>query len=105
MAPNTEAPSEHMMYFPQFKLLNIAEDAVHNLHNILTLRGAQIRDAYEWWKDIDKAIRAFGDKYEVCIGQHHWPTWGMKKLMICLFTNVTLINICMTKRFILLIKD
>lgn len=64
MAPNTEAPSEHMMYFPQFKLLNIAEDAVHNLHNILTLRGAQIRDAYEWWKDIDKAIRAFGDQSE-----------------------------------------
>ncbi|EIS4902263.1 MBL fold metallo-hydrolase [Listeria innocua] len=80
MAPNTEAPSEHMMYFPQFKLLNIAEDAVHNLHNILTLRGAQIRDAYEWWKDIDKAIRAFGDKYEVCIGQHHWPTWGNEEI-------------------------
>ncbi|MBC8931508.1 MBL fold metallo-hydrolase, partial [Escherichia coli] len=69
-----------MMYFPQFKLLNIAEDAVHNLHNILTLRGAQIRDAYEWWKDIDKAIRAFGDKYEVCIVQHHWPTWGNEEI-------------------------
>ncbi|MBC1614508.1 MBL fold metallo-hydrolase, partial [Listeria welshimeri] len=53
MAPNTEAPAEHLMYFPQFKLINIAEDAVHNLHNILTLRGAQIRDAYAWWKDID----------------------------------------------------
>ncbi|MBC1489402.1 MBL fold metallo-hydrolase [Listeria sp. FSL L7-1485] len=76
MAPNTEAPSEHLMYFPQFKLINIAEDAVHNLHNILTLRGAQIRDAYAWWKDVDKAIRAFGDEYEICIGQHHWPTWG-----------------------------
>ncbi|HAA9661153.1 TPA_asm: MBL fold metallo-hydrolase [Listeria monocytogenes] len=80
MAPNTEAPSEHLMYFPQFKLINIAEDAVHNLHNILTLRGAQIRDAYAWWKDIDKAIRAFGDKYEVCIGQHHWPTWGNEEI-------------------------
>ncbi|MBC1893548.1 MBL fold metallo-hydrolase [Listeria seeligeri] len=80
MAPNTEAPSEHLMYFPQFKLINIAEDAVHNLHNILTLRGAQIRDAYAWWKDIDKAIRAFGDKYEICIGQHHWPTWGNEEI-------------------------
>lgn len=80
MAPNTEAPAEHLMYFPQFKLINIAEDAVHNLHNILTLRGAQIRDAYAWWKDIDKAIRAFGSDYEICIGQHHWPTWGNKEI-------------------------
>lgn len=80
MAPNTEAPAEHLMYFPQFKLINIAEDAVHNLHNILTLRGAQIRDAYAWWKDIDKAIRAFGSDYEICIGQHHWPTWGNQEI-------------------------
>lgn len=76
MVPNTEAPTEFVIYFEDFKLLNVAEIAVHTMHNILTLRGAQIRDAYNWWKDIDKIIHAFEGEYEVCIGQHHWPTWG-----------------------------
>ena len=76
MVPKTEAPAEFVIYFPQFKLLNVAEIAVHTMHNLLTPRGAQIRDSYAWWKDLDKIIRAFKDKYEICIGQHHWPTWG-----------------------------
>ncbi|MBP2098187.1 alkyl/aryl-sulfatase [Enterococcus rivorum] len=76
MVPHTEAPTEFVIYFPDFKMLNIAEIAVHTMHNILTLRGAQIRDSYKWWKDLDKVIAAFEDRYEICIGQHHWPTWG-----------------------------
>lgn len=76
MVPHTEAPTEFVIYFPDFKLINIAEIAVHTMHNILTLRGAQIRDSYKWWKDIDKIMAAFENRYEICIGQHHWPTWG-----------------------------
>ncbi len=48
MAPHTEAPAEMLMYFPQFKALCAAEDATHTLHNLCTLRGAQVRDAASW---------------------------------------------------------
>lgn len=76
LVPKTEAPTEFVIYFPELKLLNIAEIAVHTMHNILTPRGAQIRDSYAWWKDLDKIINVFKNDYEICIGQHHWPTWG-----------------------------
>ena len=34
--------------FPDHRALCMAENATHNLHNILTLRGAQVRDARVW---------------------------------------------------------
>lgn len=43
MAPNTEAPAEMMIYLPQFKALGSAEDLTHTLHNLYTLRGAQVQ--------------------------------------------------------------
>ena len=81
MAPNTEAPAEMLMYFPQFKLLDTAEDATHTLHNLYTLRGAQVRDAENWWKVLDEAIARYGDKTDVIIAQHHWPKWGNKEIV------------------------
>ena len=79
MAPDTEAPSEMLIYFPQFKVLNTAEVATHTLHNLYTPRGAQVRDAVNWWKGLHYAINAFGDKLDVVIAQHHWPTWGRER--------------------------
>lgn len=76
MAPDTEAPAEMLIYFPQFKALESAEDLTHTLHNLYTLRGAQIRDANKWWKTINEAIDRYGDKIEVIFAQHHWPKWG-----------------------------
>ncbi len=80
LVPGTEAPSEMIMYYPQFKLLNTAEDATHTLHNLYTLRGAQVRDAAKWWKAIDTMLGAYGDKVEIVIAQHHWPKWGNKDI-------------------------
>ena len=80
LVPGTEAPSEMIMYYPQFKLLNTAEDATHTLHNLYTLRGAQVRDAAKWWKAIDMMLSTYGDKAEVVIAQHHWPKWGNKEI-------------------------
>lgn len=80
MAPDTEAPAEMLIYFPQFKLLNAAEDATHNQHNLYTLRGAQVRNARTWWRVIDDAINRFGDKTEAVIAQHHWPMWGRDRI-------------------------
>ena len=75
LVPGTEAPSEMLMYFPQFKLLNSAEDATHTLHNLYTLRGAQVRDAVKWWKAVDTMMTRYGDA-EIIIAQHNWPKWG-----------------------------
>lgn len=81
MAPHTEAPAEMIMYFPQFKALCTAEDATHTLHNLYTLRGAQVRDAAAWWKTLNEAIELFGDKTEVVFAQHHWPMWDNKRIV------------------------
>lgn len=75
MAPGTEAPSEMLIYFPQFNALCAAEDLTHTLHNLYTLRGAQVRDANKWWKAINTAIENYGDKVQVVFAQHHWPKW------------------------------
>jgi alkyl sulfatase BDS1-like metallo-beta-lactamase superfamily hydrolase len=80
MAPGTEAPAEMIMYFPEFKMINSAEDATHTLHNLYTLRGAQVRDAVNWWKTLDLMQAAYGDKTEIIIAQHHWPKWGKENI-------------------------
>lgn len=80
MAPGTEAPSEMLMYLPQFKALCSAEDATHTMHNLYTLRGAKVRDASNWWKALDEAIQRYGDKTEVLFAQHHWPRWGKENI-------------------------
>lgn len=81
MAPETEAPAEMLIYFPQFAALCVAEDVTHTLHNLYTLRGAQVRNANKWWKAINEAIKMYGDKVEVLFAQHHWPRWGNKNIV------------------------
>lgn len=81
MAPGTEAPSEMMVYLPQFKVLDTAEDTTHTMHNLYTLRGAQVRDAANWWKTLNAAMLRFGDRTDILISQHHWPTWGREKAL------------------------
>ena len=76
LAPDTEAPAEMMVYFPQFKVFNSAELACHTLHNVLTLRGAQVRDAAKWSRYLNEAIDVYGNQTEALIAQHHWPRWG-----------------------------
>lgn len=76
MAPDTEAPSEMLFYFPDLKALCAAEDATHNLHNLLTLRGALVRDPHGWSKYLTETIDLFGTEVEVVFASHHWPTWG-----------------------------
>lgn len=81
MAPNTEAPAEMLIYFPKQKALCAAEDATHTLHNLYTLRGAQVRDAASWWKTLNDAIEMFASKSDVVFAQHHWPIWGTENIM------------------------
>lgn len=76
MAPGTEAPSEMHFYLPRYRALCMAENATHTLHNLLTLRGAVVRDPHVWSQYLTEAIERFGGEVEVVFASHHWPTWG-----------------------------
>ena len=54
----------------------MAENATHNLHNLLTLRGALVRDPRIWSRYLDEAIELFAADSDVVFASHHWPTWG-----------------------------
>ena len=81
MAPGTEAPAEMHFYFPQFRALCMAENATHNLHNLLTLRGALVRDPHGWSGYLTEAIDTFADRADVVFASHHWPTWGRDRIV------------------------
>ena len=78
--PGTEAPSEMNTYIPDWKALWMAENVSGTIHNIYTLRGAQVRDALAWSKYIDRALHLFGQDAEVMFASHHWPRWGNERL-------------------------
>ncbi|WP_214078196.1 alkyl sulfatase dimerization domain-containing protein [Mesotoga sp.] len=76
MTPGTEAPAEMNTYFPQFKALWMAENCTGTLHNLYTLRGAEVRDGNAWAKYILEAIALFGSEAELTFQSHNWPHWG-----------------------------
>jgi alkyl sulfatase BDS1-like metallo-beta-lactamase superfamily hydrolase len=78
--PNTEAPSNMNTYFPDTKLLWVAENVTGVFHNIYTLRGAPVRDALRWSKYINRALQLFGKEAEVMFASHHWPRWGNERI-------------------------
>ncbi len=80
MAPGTEAPAEMLFYFPQFKAICAAEDCTHNLHNLYTLRGAEVRDAKVWWQTLNNVIEMWGSDAQVMFAQHHWPIWDNNRV-------------------------
>ena len=81
MAPGTEAPAEMHFYFPRYRALCMAENATHTLHNLLTLRGALVRDPHVWSKYLTEAIERFGARADVAFASHHWPTWGRERVV------------------------
>ena len=78
--PNTEAPSNMNTWFPDMKLLWMAENVTGVFHNIYTLRGAPVRDALRWSKYINQALQRFGKEAEVMFASHHWPRWGNERI-------------------------
>lgn len=79
MAPGAEAPAEMHLYLPAHYALCTAENATHVLHNVLTIRGAQVRDAHAWAGYLTEAIDLFGADLDVVFASHHWPTWGRER--------------------------
>jgi alkyl sulfatase BDS1-like metallo-beta-lactamase superfamily hydrolase len=81
MTPGTEAPAEMNTFFPQFKAMWMAENSTNTMHNILTLRGAQVRDALKWASYLNETIDLYGADTEVKFQSHHWPQWGTTKII------------------------
>lgn len=81
LTPGTEAPAEMNFLFPQRRALCMAENASHTLHNVLTLRGALVRDARIWSRYLTEAIALFGARADIVFASHHWPTWGNSTIM------------------------
>ena len=79
--PGTEAPAEMNTWFPQMKAFWAAENITGTIHNIYTLRGALVRDALEWSKQINEAIYRFGVEAEVMFASHSWPRWGNERIL------------------------
>ncbi len=79
-APDTEAPVEMNTYFPQFKAFWAAENVTGTIHNIYTLRGAPVRNALNWSKEINVALYKFGQEAEVMFASHSWPRWGNDRI-------------------------
>ncbi len=76
LTPGTEAPAEMNTYLPDYKALWMSENCTATMHNIYTLRGAEIRDAGAWGDYIMKAKALFGGEAEVVFQSHNWPHWG-----------------------------
>lgn len=79
LTPGSEAPAEMIMYLPGLRVLNMAEISGQNLHNLLPMRGAQVRDALAWSRHLDGALQRYGARSDILIAQHHWPVWGTER--------------------------
>ena len=94
MTPGTEAPAEMNTWFPQFKALWVAENCTGTLHNLYTLRGAQVRDGAAWAGYITEAVTRYGAEVEVAFQSHNWPHWGNEVV------NEYLVNTAAVYKFI-----
>ncbi len=76
LTPGTEAPAEMNLYFPHVRAVLMAENVNASLHNVLTPRGALVRDAKGWADYLTAALRRFGPVSDVMLTSHYWPRWG-----------------------------
>ncbi|HAY69568.1 MAG TPA: hypothetical protein DCY82_15005 [Acidimicrobiaceae bacterium] len=74
--PDAEAPAEMNFFFPDKRLLCMAENCSHNLHNLYPLRGAKVRDSLAWSKYLHEALVMWGDDTDTMFASHHWPRFG-----------------------------
>jgi alkyl sulfatase BDS1-like metallo-beta-lactamase superfamily hydrolase len=74
--PDAEAPAEMNFHFPDKRLLCMAENCTHTLHNLYPIRGAQTRDALAWSKYIQEALTLWADDTDTMFASHHWPRFG-----------------------------
>lgn len=84
--PGTEAPAEFHVFIDTYKVLCPGENVCKTMHNLLTPRGAKVRDPKAFGNAINDAIEYINSQWgtdgcNAIIGTHHWPTWGNKDCM------------------------
>lgn len=80
LTPGSEAPAEMNTFYPEYKALWLAENCSGTLHNLYTLRGAEVRDANAWARYITESQTLFGEDTEVVFQAHNWPHWGKENI-------------------------
>lgn len=80
LTPGSEAPAEMNTFYPEYKALWLAENCSGTLHNLYTLRGAEVRDANAWARYITESQTLFGEDTEVVFQAHNWPHWGKENV-------------------------
>jgi linear primary-alkylsulfatase len=97
LTPGTEAPAEMNVHFPEARVLCIADNAARAMHNILTPRGALVRDPRVWAHYLDQAIDLYGARSDVLFAGHHWPCWGSERIVDYLESSATSTPTCTTR--------
>jgi alkyl sulfatase BDS1-like metallo-beta-lactamase superfamily hydrolase len=72
----SEAPAEFNVFIAPEKTFLAAEIATCTLHNILTPRGAKVRDARAWAHYLDEAATRYAPRSDTVISSHCWPIFG-----------------------------
>jgi alkyl sulfatase BDS1-like metallo-beta-lactamase superfamily hydrolase len=85
--PNTEAPAEMNLFLPDLHVLLVAENATVTMHNVLTPRGALVRDSKAWADSLTETLNLFGDQSDVMVASHGWPRFGRDTLKTFLANN------------------
>jgi alkyl sulfatase BDS1-like metallo-beta-lactamase superfamily hydrolase len=80
MVPESEAPAEMNVYVPAARTFLAAEIATCSLHNILTPRGAKVRDAHAWAGFLNEAANLYGDRSDTIASSHCWPRFGQEEV-------------------------
>lgn len=80
MVPETEAPAELNIMLPAQRTLLIGEFAVCSMHNILTPRGALVRNTLRWANYLTEAVRLYADRSDNLIASHCWPRFGQEEV-------------------------
>ena len=80
MVPASEAPAEMNVYVRASKTLLAAEIATCTLHNILTPRGAKVRDTHAWASFLNEAVNLYGDRSDTIASSHCWPRFGQSEV-------------------------
>jgi alkyl sulfatase BDS1-like metallo-beta-lactamase superfamily hydrolase len=81
LTPEAEAPAAMNIHFPDARLLCVADNAVCSMHNVLTLRGALVRDSRLWASHLDRTIELYGGETDVLCAGHNWPRWGGEEIV------------------------
>jgi alkyl sulfatase BDS1-like metallo-beta-lactamase superfamily hydrolase len=80
MVPETEAPAEMNVYLPAARTFLAAEIATCSLHNILTPRGAKVRDALAWSVYLNEAVNLYAGRSDAVVSSHCWPRFGQNEV-------------------------